>query len=92
MLGDKAFDADWVIALIEGQGSQANIPPKSNRKDPRSFDAELYKRRNLIERFFNKIKHFRRIATRYEKLARNYLAMLSIAATRIWIRYFESTT
>ncbi len=60
------------------------------RRAPPPFDAELYKQRNLIERFFNKIKHFRRIATRYEKRASNYLAMIKLAAIRIWLRNNES--
>ena len=64
----------------------ANIPPKTNRKDPICFSAYLYKARNLIERFFNKIKHYRRIATRYDKLAENYLAALKLVAVRIWLR------
>ena len=62
----------------------ANIPPKSNRKDPVCFSK--YKARNLIERFFNRMKYFRRIATRYDKLAENYTAALKLAAVRIWIR------
>ena len=61
------------------------------RSFQRSVAHELYRKRNLIERFFNKLKHFRRIATRYDKLARNYLAAALIAASRLWIR-FESTT
>jgi transposase len=91
VMGDKAYDADWVVELIEQQGGRANIPFYANRKPRRPFDAGLYKRRNLIERFFNKLKHFRRIATRYEKTARNFLALAAIAATRLWLR-FESTT
>ncbi len=72
------------------KGAIANIPPKANRRAPPPFDAELYKQRNLIERFFNKIKHFRRIATRYEKHASNYLAMIKLASIRIWMRDNES--
>ncbi len=72
------------------RGAIANIPPKANRRAPPPFDAELYKQRNLIERFFNKIKHFRRIATRYEKRASNYLAMIKLASIRIWLRSNES--
>src|SRR3954470_13591350 len=66
-------------------------PPKTNRKDPICFSRYLYKVRNLIERFFNKIKHYRRIATRYDKLAENYLAALKLVAVRIWLRGNEST-
>jgi transposase len=67
-------------------------PPKTNRKDPICFSPYLYKARNLIERFFNKIKHYRRIATRYDKLAENYLAALKLVAVRIWLRRNESTS
>jgi transposase len=91
VMGDKAYDADWIVELIEQQGGRANIPFYANRKPRRPFTAKLYKKRNLIERFFNKLKHFRRIATRYEKTARNFLALAAIAATRLWIK-FESTT
>ena len=70
------------------------IPDRSNRNESHAFSPLLYRLRNQIERFFNKIKYFRRIATRYEKLAANYLAMIQLAATRIWLRHQnnESTT
>ena len=90
LLADKADDADNIRDQIEGSGAIANIPPKANRRNPPAFDAELYKQRNLIERFFNKIKHFRPIATRYEKRASNDLAMIRLAAIRIWLRTYES--
>jgi transposase len=64
----------------------ANIPPKANRKDPICFSKHLYKARNLVERFFNKIKYFCRIATQYYKLAENYAAALKLVAVRIWVR------
>ncbi len=91
VLADKAYDADAIRDLINGQGAWANIPPKSNRKNPISFSPYLYRARNLVERFFSKIKHFRRIATRYDKLAENYMAMIKLASIRIWLRYYEST-
>jgi transposase len=91
VMGDKAYDADWVVELIERQGGRANIPFYANRKQRRAFNVKLYRKRNVIERFFNKLKHFRRIATRYEKTARNFLAFAAIAATRLWLK-FESTT
>ncbi len=90
VLGDKAYDADWVRAQIEVQGAAANIPDRSNRKENHCFSKVLYKQRNRIERFFNKIKHFRRIATRFEKHALNYLAMVKLASIRIWLRHNES--
>ncbi len=91
VLADKAYDANAIREMIEGQGAWANIPPKSNRKDPICFSPHLYKARNLVERFFNKIKHFRRIATRYDKLAANYMAMMKLASIRVWLRAYEST-
>jgi transposase len=90
LLGDKAYDADWLRRQIEAQGAAPNIPDKSNRKDRHCFSKTLYKERNRIERFFNKIKHFRRIATRFEKYAANYLAMIKLASIRIWMRHNES--
>jgi len=91
VLGDKAYDSDTIRALIEGQGAVPNIPPKANRKWKNCFSRSLYKQRNLIERFFSKLKHFRRIATRYDKLADNFLAMVQLASMRLWLRAYEST-
>ena len=90
LLGDKAYDADWLRQRIEAQGAAPNIPDKSNRKERHCFSTALYKERNRVERFFNKIKHFRRIATRFEKHAQNYLAMIKLASIRIWMRHNES--
>jgi transposase len=78
--------------LIESQGAEPNIPPKTNRRCKARFDQTLYRERNLIERFFSKLKHFRRIATRYDKLADNFLAMVKLASVRLWLRAYESTT
>ena len=90
LLGDKAYDADWLRQQIEAKGAAPNIPDKSNRKEKHCFSKTLYKERNLVERFFNKIKHFRRVATRFEKYAENYLAMIKLASIRIWMRHNES--
>ena len=90
ILGDKAYDADWIRETIETQGATANIPDKVNRKHRHRFSKTLYRERNHVERFFNKIKHFRRVATRFEKHAENYLAMIKLAAIRIWLRVNES--
>jgi transposase len=87
----RAYDADWIRELARQQGAWANIPPKRNRKDPICFSPYLYRARNLIERFFNKIKQRRRVATRYDKLAANYLAFVKLASIRIWLRANEST-
>ena len=92
VLADRAYDADAIRKLVNEQDAFANIPPKRNRKDPVCFSPFLYKARNRIERFFNKMKHFRRVATRYDKLAANYLAALKLASVRLWLRAYESTT
>jgi transposase len=85
VLADKGYDADALIDSIQASGAMAVIPPKRNRLVQRSYDRHLYKDRNLVERFFNRIKQFRRIATRYEKLARNYLSFLNLVCAYIWI-------
>jgi transposase len=84
-LGDKGDDTNELIEFLELCGANACIPPKSNRKVQRDYDKHLYKERNLVERFFNKIKQFRRLATRYEKTSRNFLAMLTFVSTVIWL-------
>jgi len=91
VLADRAYDADWLRQMVSAQGSWANIPPRANRRDPVCFSPHLYKARNAVERFFNKIKFFRRIATRYDKRGSNYLAMVKLAAIRLRLRFYEST-
>ena len=83
LLGDKAYDADALIDTLTRRGITPVIPPKANRKSPRACDYILYCERNLIERFFNKLKHFRAIATRYDKLAKIFLAGVQLASTII---------
>ena len=73
LLADRGYDADWIRELAIKKGAWANIPPKSNRTDPICFSPYLYRARNRVERFFNRIKQCRRVATRYDKLAANYL-------------------
>ena len=73
------YAADWIRSLVNQQGAWANIPPRRDRKEPTCFTPNLYRARNLVERFFNKIKQCRRIATRYDKLAANYLAFVKLA-------------
>ncbi len=85
-LGDKAYDTDAIRDLVEEKGGWANIPPKSNRKKTFAFCKWLYRYRNLVERFFNKLKQFRGIATRYDKRSDNFLAAVKLASVRIWIR------
>ena len=85
VLGDKGFDSKKLINFIEGRGAEAVIPPRSNLKDQREYDRHLYKERNLVERFISRIKQFRRVATRYEKTARNFLAFVHLASiTVLW--------
>lgn len=92
ILADKAYDADWLRRQIEAAGAAPNIPAKTNRNWKPCFSASLYRARNRIERFFNKLKHFRRLATRYEKHAANFLGMIKLAAVQIWLRHNESMT
>jgi transposase len=92
LLADKGYDANALRDSLAQRNAFANIPPKSNRRDPICFSKYLYKMRNRVERFFNKIKHYRRIATRYDKLAENFKATLQLAAVRIWLRVNESTS
>jgi len=80
-----------MFSFARPQGAWANIPPKRKRKDLICFGPYLYRARNLIERFFNKIQQCRRVATRYDKLAANYLAFIKLASIRIWLRANEST-
>ena len=86
LLADKAYDADErVIGPLTTAGKTAVIPPKSTRKNPRTYDAELYEARHLIENFYCKLKQFRAIATRYDKTARNFLAAIHLVAAIIWL-------
>jgi transposase len=86
LLADRGYDADWIRAFASERGSWANVPPKCNRRQPICFSPHLYRTRNLIERFFNKIKQCRRVGTRYDKLAANYLAFIQLASIRLWLR------
>ena len=83
LIGDKAYDADPFVETLTQREITPVIPPKANRKVKRECEFALYCERNLIERFFNRLKHFRAIATRYDKLARNFLAGAQLAAAII---------
>ena len=83
LIGDKAYDADALIDTLSQREITPVIPPKANRKILRQCDFVLYCERNLVERFFNKLKHFRAIATRYDKLARHFLAGVQLASAMI---------
>jgi transposase len=86
VIADKAYDADErVIQLLQRAGKSFVIPPRSNRKNPRAYDEELYEARHLIENFFARLKQYRAIATRYDKTARNFLAAIYLAATIVWL-------
>ena len=85
VVADKAYDAETLITHIQEIGAAAVIPPRSNRLEQRSFDKHQYKHRNLIERFFLRIKHFRRIATRYDKLAERFSSFIAIVAAFLWL-------
>jgi len=86
VLGDTAFDADHFRADIKAINAQAVIPSSPSRSLKLRLDEDIYKERHLVECCFNKLKHFRRIATRYEKTARNFLAIITVAAIALWLR------
>ena len=86
LLADKGYDADRFIESLELRAITPVIPPKANRKIKRDCDFALYCERNLVERFFNFIKQFRGIATRYEKTARNFLAGLHLVCAQAWLK------
>lgn len=91
LLADKAYDAASVRTAAEARGARVNIPNKTLRKVRFPFDRTLYRARNAIERFYNKIKQYRGLATRYDKHADTFLAGIILASIRIWIKSNEST-
>lgn len=91
LLADRAYDSNAIRSLATERGAWANIPAKTNRKETFAFSQWLYRQRNLVERFFNKIKQCRAIATRYDKNPLNYLAALKLVSVRIWLRSYEAT-
>jgi transposase len=86
VIGDKGYDGDAFVEEIEARGAEAVIPPKKNRLQPREYDRHTYKERNLVERFWSKAKQFRRVATRYEKKAVNFLAFVQVAAIMVMLK------
>ena len=80
VLADKGYDSSDFVQLIEDSGGSAVIPPRSNARNPREYDKEMYKRRNLVEHFFNRMKQFRRSATRYEETAKSFLPLVHFVA------------
>lgn len=85
IVADKAFDAASLLGSIEAMNATAVIPPRANRREIRDYDRHVYKSRNLIERFFARLKQFRRIATRYDKLAVRFEAFICVTASLIWL-------
>ncbi len=92
LLGDRGYDSDALRLELATRGARANVRLMPNRVNLPPFNKKLYKKRNLIERFFNKLKHFRAVATRYDKRDDNYLASIKLASARIWMRFNESMT
>jgi transposase len=90
LLADRAYDCDAMRQALADRGAWANVKPMPNRKNIPAFSPYLYRYRNLVERFFNRLKHFRGVATRYDKRADNYLAGIKLASARIWMRFNES--
>ena len=90
LLADRAYDSDALRETLAARGAWANVKPMPNRKTVPAFSGFLYRYRNLVERFFNKLKHFRGVATRYDKDPENYLAGVKLASARIWMRFNES--
>ena len=92
VVADRGYDAMALVERIEARGAVAHIPTQRDRKVQRSVDRAIYRQRNLVERYFNKLKHFRRIATRFEKRAVTYFSAVALASARLWTRAYESTT
>ena len=90
LLADRGYDSNALREKIAGQGGYANIRPRSNRVNPPVFSPFAYKLRNRVERFFNKLKHYRAIATRFDRHDANFMASVKLAAIRIWMRFNES--
>jgi transposase len=89
LLADRGYDSDALRARLAGNGAWGNIKPMPGRVNVPAFSPYLYRFRNLVERFFNKLKHFRAVATRFEKHDANYLALVKLAAVRIWMRFMS---
>ena len=92
LLADRGYDSDALCDQMAARGAWANIKPMPNRRNVPAFSAFLYRYRNLVERFFNRLKHFRAVATRYDKRDDNFLASIQLASIRIWLRHNESVT
>jgi transposase len=89
LLADRAYDSDALRQDLANRGAWANVKPMPRRVNIPAFSSFLYRFRNLVERFFNRLKHFRAVATRFEKHDANYLALVKLAAARIWMRFMS---
>ena len=92
LVADRGYDSLALVERVAARGGAAHIPTQSRVRLQRSVPPDLYRKRNLIERFFCKLKQFRRIATRFDKHATNFLAAVALASARLWTRTYESTT
>jgi len=92
LLADRAYDSDALRQILAERGAWANVKPMPNRRNVPACSSFLYRHRTLVERFFNKLKHFRAVATRYDKTPETYLASVKLALARIWMRVNESMT
>ena len=90
LIADRAYDTNAIRDLAAERRVWANIPPRVIRKGSFSFSAWVYRQRNLVERFFNRLKQFRGLATRYDRSPENFLAAIKLAAVRIWLASYES--
>ena len=86
MIADKGYDADGFVQTVTATGAEVVSPPRRNRNTLRSYDVHLYRERNAIERFFCKLKQFRRVATRYDKLLANFMGFVKLAAIALWLK------
>jgi transposase len=86
LIADKGYDSDQLIEAVTAKGILAVIPPKKSRLVQREYDRHLYRERHLIECFINKIKHYRRVFSRFEKLSKNYMGFLSFVSALVWLR------
>lgn len=86
VIADKGYDAGSLVEALHNRGTTPVIPPRRCWRKPRGYDKDLYKERNKIERFFNRLKQFRRVATRYDKLLANFMGFVKLAAIALWLK------
>jgi transposase len=91
VLADKGYDSQAIVDHIQAMGAIAVVPSKSNRKQQRTHDKELYRKRNRIERCFSRLKHFRRFATRYDELKQNFKALVALACSWLHLQLYVDT-